>query len=181
MDFSGKCADFRLCCFNLNPRIRWKVFKAFKKSCFLGKACNTISRLVSHCATTPHQNLFIIGCHCRVRGLGFKEIAFRINSIEDEGVLSGNINADNAVSELVRQDWFKRTETALAAIPESERVLTGILARSMDVVDSYFKKPNAERVRTSFEIAEALRPRLKEIVGPDVQLVDNRNSTGDDS
>jgi multidrug efflux pump subunit AcrB len=57
--------------------------------------------------------------------LGFQRLPSELIPIEDEGILSGNINADNAVSELVREDWFKRVEAVLATIPESERILTG--------------------------------------------------------
>lgn len=164
----------------LTPALGGKFLKHSKRVVFWERLATRYRVYLTVALKHPAKICLLLVVIAGLGIVGFQRLPSELIPIEDEGILSGNISADNSVSELVRKDWFKKVETVLARIPESERVLTGIW-QDQWMWWTMILKPNAERTRTTFQIAEALRPCLKEIVGPDVQLVENRNSTGDDS
>ena len=164
----------------LTPALGGKFLKHSKKVVFWERLATRYRGWLAIALRHPVKICVLLLVIAGLGAIGFQRLPSELMPVEDEGILTGNINADNTVSELVREDWFKRVEAVLATIPESERILTGVW-QDQWMWWTVILKPNTERIRTSFDIAKELRPRLKEIVGPDVQLSDSRNSTGDDS
>ncbi len=112
--------------------------------------------------------------------VGFQRLSSELMPREDEGYIFGSINADNAVSEVVQESWFKDVERALQSVPEHERVMTGVW-QDRWMWWALLLKPNSERSRSSFEIMDSLRPQLNNIVGPGVYIGDNAGLDDSDS
>lgn len=164
----------------LTPALGGKFLKHTKKVLFWEKLAERYRVLLTIALQHPFKICMALVVIAGLGVVGFQRLPSELIPAEDEGLLAGNISADNPVSEAVREGWFKKVEAVLNSIPERDRVLTGIW-QDQWIWWTLILKPNAERNRTSFEIAKELRPRLKEIVGPEVQLFDNVNAKGDDS
>lgn len=124
-----------------------------------------------------HLLLIIIGIFGVI---GYNRLPSELIPTEDEGIIFGSIFADNVVTESVRQDWFNKTEAILKTVPEGERILTGVY-QDQWLWWNLTLKPNANRSRSSIEIAKALRPQLSAIIGPIVMVNDNPGVGDQDS
>jgi multidrug efflux pump len=164
----------------LTPALGGKFLKHSKKVVFWERLAERYRDWLVIALQHPAKICLLLVVIAGLGIVGFQRLPSELIPNEDEGYMAGNINADNAVSEAVRQSWFKKVESVLSTVPEGERVLTGIW-QDQWMWWNLILKPSEERARTSFDIAKDLRPRLKEIVGPDVQLFDSLNATGDDS
>lgn len=164
----------------LTPALGGKFLKGSKKVVFWETLATRYKDWLAIALQHPGKICLMLVVIAGLGIVGFQRLPSELIPKEDEGYMFGGINADNTVSDAVREGWFKKVETVLKSIPEAERVLTGVF-QDQWIWWNLILKPSEERTRTSFEIANDLRSRLKEIVGPDVQLHDNPNAMGDDS
>lgn len=113
-------------------------------------------------------------------GWGFQRLPSEFMPAEDESYLQGSINAENSVTAAMRDDWFKKVEKVLKTIPEGERVMTGIW-QDQWMWWYLIMKPSEDRKRDARKIINDLKPKLNEIVGPQVSISENESFSGDES
>jgi len=163
----------------LTPALGGKFLKDPTPTLFWEKLSETYRRWLAIALHFPNR----IGLLLLVVGIvgiyGFQKLPAELIPVEDEGYISGNISSDNAVAENVREDWFKKVETILAAVPEQERILTGVW-QDQWIWWTLILKPSKERSRNTQEIIETLKPKLDKIVGPLVMVMDDQGFSGEE-
>lgn len=163
----------------LTPALGGKFLKNHKKVVFWETLSVHYQRGLSVALLHPGKICFLLVFIAILGMVGFQRLPSELTPVEDEGYFMGFINADNPVPERVREEWFQKVEAVLKTVPEGERIFTGVW-QDQWMFWNLILKPSAERSRTSREIIADLRPRLKQIVGPDVMVQDNPNMEGDD-
>ncbi len=163
----------------LTPALGGKFLKHTKKVDFWEKIAVRYQRWLALALQHPGKITILLVIIAGLGVYGFQRLPSELIPVEDEGYLSGGIYADNAVSEAVRNDWFKQVEGILKTVPEGERVLSGIW-QDRWMWWYLILKPSEDRTRTSFDIAKSLRPEFKKIVGPEVQIDEGRGVGGDE-
>lgn len=163
----------------LTPALGGKFLKHTKKVDFWEKIAVRYQRWLAVALQYPGKITLLLVVIAGLGIYGFQRLPSELIPAEDEGYVSGGIYADNAVSEAVRNDWFKQVEGILKTVPEGDRVLSGIW-QDRWMWWYLILKPSEDRTRTSFDIAKSLRPEFKKIVGPEVQIDEGRGVGGDE-
>ncbi len=164
----------------LTPALGAKFLKEHKRVVFWDRLSLNYRAWLEIALKNPGKIsvLLVFIATCGVYGLN--KLPSELIPGEDEGFIQGSIFSDNPVSEIVREGWFKDVEAVLKKVPEQERVLTGVWQDTW-IWWSIVLKPSDKRDRTSFEIIKTLRPELKKIVGPQVNINENSGLEGDNS
>ncbi len=161
----------------LTPALGGKFLKDTHKVVFWEKAGNYYRSALEIALQNSTKIVLLLLLIALLGVYGFQRLPSELIPIEDEGYVIGSINADNSVTDDVREGWFRDVEAVLKKVPEGERVLTGVWQEQW-MWWNLILKPTDERKRTSREIINSLRAPLKAIVGPDVVVMDNPDFSG---
>lgn len=164
----------------LTPALGGKFLKSTHKVVFWELLASRYRKGLESALQHPIKIILLLVIMAALGIIGFQRLPSELIPYEDEGYLFGSLYANNSVTESVRESWFRNLEALLAKVPERERVLTGVW-QDQWMWWNLILKPTAERSRSSLEIAKSLRPALRSIVGPDIQINDNPSLSGDDS
>ncbi len=158
----------------LTPALGAKFLKESKKIHYWDIMATHYRMLLTIAIEHPRAICFTLFLIILLGTIGFQKLPSELVPIEDQGYLQGSISAKNSVTLEIKESWFKNIETILKNVPEAELTVTGIW-QDQWMWWSLLLKPNKERNRTSQEIAKTLKPRLKSIIGPEVDITDNQN------
>jgi len=111
---------------------------------------------------------------------GFVSLPQDLKPTEDEGYLNGYILANNEVPSVLKEDWFKKTESVVQEhVPEREHFLNFQVQNNLWFLVTL--KPIEERKASAEAIAKRLREPLSKIAGPTVGInFGNSGGIGDE-